>query len=149
MSTKLNLCNLDDLPALVPLVRAFHQEMNIPSDETHVTRAITPLLDGSPFGAIYLIGPRRAPLGYIAITFGWSIEYGGMDGFIDEIYIRPPVRRRGLALEALNAVGVMMQSAGITAVHLEVDTDDIATQRLYARAQYRARDRYQLMTHRL
>ncbi len=99
--TALTLAKTDDLERLTPLVAAFHQEEGISQDDDTRRAALTPLLDGSPHGAIYMIGPGRAPIGYIIVTFGWSVEFGGMDGFVDEFYIRPGVRGRGIGSEVV------------------------------------------------
>ena len=146
MSTALHLAKPTDLPKLMPLVSAFHVEMALPSEETAIERAIIPLLEGSPYGAIYLMGPARAPIGYIAVTFGWSIELGGMDAFVDELFVRPAVRSRGIASEALISVSKMLKSAGVKALHLEVDRENAAALRLYSRARFEMRDRFSLMS---
>lgn len=144
--TALHLAKPENLDKLLPLAAAFHAEMGIAADDDHRRRALTPLLEGSPFGAVYLMGPARAPIGYVVLTFGWSVEYGGMDAFVDELYIRPGVRRRGIALEALNGLRNMLRAAGIVGLHLEVDRDDAATQALYHKAGFRVHERYILMT---
>ena len=149
MSTALHLAKPDDMAKLAPLVAAFHAEMNIDSTDDSRAAAVAPLLEGSPLGAVYLLGPRRAPIGYLVITFGWSVEFGGMDAFVDEIFVRPGVRGRGMGLDALMSIRNMLKSVGVTAIHLEVDGADEATQRLYRRAHFKPRDRYMLMTQRL
>ena len=98
---------------------------------------------------VRLIGPRRAPVGYIAVTFGWSIEFGGLDGIVDELYIRPAVRKRGMGSEALHGISMALRDAGVRALHLEVDRDNDTAQRLYGRTGFQARDRYMLMTRKL
>lgn len=146
MSAALHLARPQDLDKLMPLVSAFHVEMGLGTEETALERALIPLLEGSPYGAIYLMGPARAPMGYVVLTFSWSLELGGMDGFIDEIYLRPAVRGRGIALETLQTLRKTMQSAGVTALHLEVDREDEAAQKLYRKARFELRERYSLMT---
>ena len=94
MSAALTLASLGHRDRLLPLVAAFHAEAGIETSEVQRADGITPLLEGSPHGAAYLIGPARAPIGYIVVSFGWSLEFGGMDGFIDELFIRPGVRER-------------------------------------------------------
>lgn len=144
--TALHLAKPENLDKLLPLAAAFHAERGIGTDDDHRRRALMPLLEGSPFGAVYLMGPPRAPIGYVVLTFGWSVEYGGMDAFVDELYVRPGVRRRGIALEALNGLRNMLKSAGVVGLHLEVDKEDAATQRLYQRAGFRLHERYVLMS---
>lgn len=149
MSAALHLAKPDDLDRLATLVAAFHAEQGL--DSTDVTRraGLAPLLEGIPHGAAYLIGPARAPMGYVIVSFGWSVEFGGMDGFVDEIYLRPAVRGRGIAGEVLIALPKALASGGVKALHLEVDRDNEPAKRLYARAGFTARDRYMLMSKRL
>ncbi len=69
-----------------------------------------------------------------------------MDAFIDELFIRPSVRKRGIASEVLMAISSSLAGVDVKALHLEVDRSDDATQRLYARAHFKLRDTYSLMT---
>lgn len=149
MSAALRLARPEDLDRLMGLVAAFHAEMGIEQDADQRREALIPLLQGIPHGCIYLIGPSRAPLGYIILTFGWSVEFGGMDGFVDEIYIRPAIRGRGIATEVLLDLPKALAGAGLTALHLEVDRTDEAAHKLYLRTGFKLRDRYALMSKRL
>ncbi|CUH89004.1 putative acetyltransferase [Phaeobacter sp. CECT 5382] len=146
MSAALHLARPEHLEKLLTMVEAFHAEAGLQSDDAHRRAGIAPLLDGIPYGAVYIIGPTRAPIGYIVVTFGWSVEFGGMDGFVDEIYIRPAVRGRGLAAEVLIELPKTLAEAGIKALHLEVDRNNEAALRLYQRCRFEPRDRYMLMT---
>lgn len=149
MTTAIHLATPDDAPRLLPLITAFHAEYGIERSDEQREAALMPLLQGSPLGAAWLFGPAKAPTGYTIITFGWSMEMGGMDAFVDELYIRPPVRKRGIASEVLSAIAGSLRDVGVKALHLEVDRDDEATQRLYSRAHFKMRDRYALMTREL
>ncbi len=149
MSAALHLARAEHLDPVLALVTAFHEEEGIQQDDATRRAALSPLLEGSPYGAVYIIGPTRAPIGYVVITFGWSVEFGGMDGFVDEIYIRPRVRGRGIATEVLLDLPKALAGAGLTALHLEVDRDNPTAQRLYARTGFKARERYMLMSRRL
>ncbi|WP_299404391.1 N-acetyltransferase [uncultured Roseobacter sp.] len=149
MSAALTLATPDHLEKLDALVAAFHLESGISIDTDARRAGVMPLLEGSPHGAAYLIGPPRAPIGYIVVTFGWSLEYGGLDGFIDEIYVRPGVRGRGIASETLQSLPRALAGAGLKALHLEVDRDAENTQKLYTRAGFSPRSKYMLMTRKL
>lgn len=146
MSAALHLAKPEHLEKLLAMVEAFHAEEGLETSPEHRHAGIEPLLEGIPYGAVYIIGPTRAPIGYIVVTFGWSVEFGGMDGFVDELYIRPPVRGRGLASEVLIELPKTLAQAGIKALHLEVDRDNEQAQRLYQRTRFHPRDRYMLMT---
>lgn len=147
--TKLFRASAEDLDRVLPMVAAFHEEMGIEQSDEARTRALLPLLEGSPYGEVYLAGPARAPVGYCVITFGWSVEFGGRDGFIDEIYIRKPVRNRGIGSDILRALPALLKDTNLRALHLEVDRDDVPTRALYEKMRFQPRDRYVLMSRRL
>lgn len=146
MSASLHLANPQDIEKILPLVAAYHEIEGIESDEAHRRSAIEPLLDGTPLGCIYIIGPRSAPVGYIIITFGWSVEFGGMDGFIDEFFIREKVRGRGMGTEVLEKLLPQLEAAGLRALHLEFTPNKPHLRRLYERAGFELRVNYHLMT---
>lgn len=146
--TALHLAGPEDLDRLRPMVAQFRAEMDIDQDAAAHEAALMPLLEGSPHGAAYLIGPARAPIGYIVICFGWSLEFGGMDGFVDEIWIRPGVRGRGIGLEVLTALPKALARAGLKALHLEARRDDSRLERFYRRAKFEPRPDQLLMTRR-
>ncbi|PIE13095.1 MAG: GNAT family N-acetyltransferase [Rhodobacterales bacterium] len=142
----LHLARPDDLDRLLPLVAAFHATRGIEQDDTTRRAALLPLLEGLPHGVAYLIGPRRSPVGYIVVSFGYSVERGGIEGCVDEFFIREKVRGRGMGTEVLLGLLPALEQHGIKALHLEVAHDNTAAKRLYQRAGFRARDGYHLMT---
>ncbi|MEP1765091.1 MAG: GNAT family N-acetyltransferase [Sulfitobacter sp.] len=146
MSAALTLAGPDHLEKLVSLVTSFHEEEGLETSDEERLAGLVPLLEGIPYGCVYLIGPARAPIGYIAICFGWSVQYGGLDATIDELYIRPGVRGRGIASEALVALPRALADAGMRAIHLEVDNTNSKALKLYTRAGFFLHERYQFMT---
>ena len=146
MSAALHLAGPDDLDRLMPMVSACHAERGLTSDPDRREAAVAPLLDGSPHGAVYLIGPRKSPVGFIVVTFGWSLEFGGMDGSVDEFWIRPNVRGRGMGFEVLSALLPALEGAGLRALHLEAEEGNLRAQKLYARHGFRLREGQRLMT---
>ncbi|MFV0515630.1 MAG: GNAT family N-acetyltransferase [Jhaorihella sp.] len=149
MSASLHLAGPQDLDRAIALVAACHGERGIALGEEARRAALAPLLDGVPHGALYLVGPARAPIGYVVVAFGWSVEFGGIDAVIDELYVRPAVRGRGIASEVLAALPRALAGAGVKALHLEVGRSDGTAQRLCARAGFAARSDHIRMSRRL
>lgn len=147
--TALHLARPEDIDRLLALIAAFQEEHGLALDDATRRAGLMPLLEGSPHGVAYLIGPQRAPIGYVVISFGWALEFGGMDGFVDEIYIRPGVRGRGIGSEVLTALPKALAGAGLKALHLEVKREDAATRRFYSKLRFQEREDYMLMTLRL
>lgn len=149
MSAALHLAKADDLPRLQSLVARFHDHEGIKQSDKDREAALRLLLEGSPHGAAYLIGPRQGPVGYIIVSFGYSVEMGGVDSFIDEFYIRENVRGRGMGGEVLRALMPALAEYGVKALHLEVDRENLDAKRLYTRLGFEARDTNHLMTQKL
>lgn len=63
-------------------------------------------------GALYLIGPPSSPVGYLAISFGHA-PATGTTARLEEIYVRPPVRGRGMGTESIQALSKMLSQNGI------------------------------------
>ena len=146
MTTAIHLAGADDIAPLLALMERFHVETALPHDDAHRRRAVAPLLAGSPHGAVWLIGPQRAPLGYVLIGFGWSVALAGREGVVDEVYIRPSVRGRGIGTEVLHAIAVALTGAGVRALHVRLDRVDTAAARFCARVGFAPRPDMVLMT---
>lgn len=142
MKAALHLARPEDADRLDLLVAASHAERGLDTSDDRRQAALAPLLEGSPHGAVYLIGPSRAPVGFLVITFGWSVEHGGLDGVIDDLYIRPPVRGRNIATEILLSLAPTLADAGLCALHMRLDRDDGTAQRLAHRTGFTGKDHY-------
>lgn len=149
MAAVLHTATPSDLDRLLPMVVAFHAEEGVASDEDHCRRALKPLLDGTPLGEAILIGPKLAPIGYLILSLGYSLEFGGVDAFIDEFYLRPGIRGKGMGGEILQTVCERLAKENIGAVHLEVDENNEAAQNLYRKRGFVMRGNYHLMTRKL
>lgn len=146
MSAALTLATPEHLEKLLPMVTSFHEDHGIHLSEEQRVAGLMPLLKGIPHGTAYIIGPPRSPIGYIVMSFGWSLEFGGLDGFIDELYIRRAVRGRGIASEVLHTLPKALAGVGLKALHLEVNAENESAIRLYSRAGFKSREGYHLMT---
>lgn len=123
MSTAINLARPTDDDRLLSLMARYHEERGLDYDDLHRAQVTAPLLEGSPLGAVWLIGPARSPLGYVLVSFGWSVHLGGMTGWVEEVFIRASVRNRGIGTEVLHAVAVSLGHAGLKALQVRVDDD--------------------------
>jgi ribosomal protein S18 acetylase RimI-like enzyme len=144
--TALTLARPDDLDRLAQLVAAFHEEAGITQDDTTRRAALTPLLEGSPHGVAYLIGPARAPIGYVILSFGWSVRAAGLDAMVDELYIRRAVRGRGIGSEVMVALPKALSGAGLRSLHLQVRRDDEKARRLYEKLRFSPCEDHVMMT---
>jgi len=91
---------------------------------------------------------RDKAVGYLVITFGYSLEYHGQDAFIDELFIEANYRHQGIGTKAMEFALEACRELGIHALYLEVERANIAGQALYRKFGFEDSDRY-LLTRRL
>jgi len=143
---RIRLATVEDLASLLPLVREFHALEQLRISEEERAAVVQRLLGEPGWGRIWMIFEAGKLTGYIAICIGFSIEFLGNDAFIDEFFIRPEARGRGLGTAVLNQVQVAAKALGIHALHLEVARSNARARKLYGKAQFEAREDYMLMT---
>jgi ribosomal protein S18 acetylase RimI-like enzyme len=130
-----------DRAALEAMVRAYYAEDGLAFDARRQGEAIAALLDGDALGFAWLVRLAGDTVGYVVLTLGFSLESGGRDGFIDELFIAPPWRGRGLGATVLALVEREAGTRGVKKLYLEVGHDNRAPG-LYRRAGFVDHRRY-------
>jgi GNAT superfamily N-acetyltransferase len=133
-----------DLERLLPLVARFTATQGYPFDAAGSRAALAELLARPELGRAYHVVSGEETIGYAVLCFGWSIEWGGRDAFVDELYLEPAWRGRGLGRAALRALLDEARAAGVRAVHLEVEAGNEAGQALYRSEGFEGKDRSML-----
>ena len=124
--------------------------MEIDFDDTVIMFGIAVVIavGGILYQALLHRDTMRPLLGYLAVTFGFSLEFYGRDAFIDELFIRPAFRGRGLGARALQSVEPECRALGVRALHLEVERDNAVGRELYRKQGFLDNER-QLLSKRL
>jgi ribosomal protein S18 acetylase RimI-like enzyme len=126
-----------DFPALLRMMRNLAQHPPaIPFDEGEVRGALETFVAHAELGQAWLLWWGEKPAGYVIVTLGFSFEYRGRDAFIDELYIEPEFRRKGLGRRAMEFVEEKACALGVNALHLEVDHSNDPAAELYRRGGY-------------
>jgi ribosomal protein S18 acetylase RimI-like enzyme len=82
-----------------------------------------------PHGAAFL-----AEAGDEVIGFAIASRSRADIGHVDDLYVRPAHRRRGVATTMLHHLARVLGERGVTSVALDVDADNSAARALYERA---------------
>lgn len=142
----LNIATSQNLEDLLPLMRAYHDFEEISMSDIESRNAVSPLLTDDTLGRIWLIYARGKVIGYIVITFGYSIELRGRDAYIDEFFISEPNRGLGVGSKVVTRVKSELAQHKVVALHLEVAKTNEQARRFYATLDFVPRDRYALMS---
>lgn len=113
-------------------------------NEMRARAAVEHLISCPGHGKLWVIIESERPVGYVALTLGYSLEFHGVDAFLDEIYVTPEARNRGIGTTAMRFVESKCLELGVRALHLEVERDNVRAQAFYRRSGFVDHDRYLL-----
>ena len=134
-----------DVEPLLRLVEDFHVEDGYPFREEETRVNLLRLLSDPQLGRLWVIEDAGTLAGYLVLAFGFSLEFRGRDAFVDELYVVPSHRSRGLGKQALALAETACRELGVRALHLEVERDNEEALGLYRKNGFIDHDRY-LMT---
>ncbi|MBE2180794.1 MAG: GNAT family N-acetyltransferase [Chthoniobacterales bacterium] len=149
MHHAISRAGLEDLDVLADLAGKYHAFEGIPSSREARVAALGPLLADDSLGAIFLSGDRDRATGYIAVCLGYSIEFGGRDAFVDELFVEAGCRGRGLGRALLEHAAGFLKGKGIAAVTLEVAHANPRGADFYEKIGFVKREQYFLMSRKL
>ncbi len=135
-----------DLERLLPLVADYHAFEGLKTTAAHRRRTLTELLRDPSMGIVWCVEDATELIGYLAFCYGYSLEFGGRDAFIDEFFLVPGARGRGLGANVLDQVISEAAAGGTVALHLEVAGHNVTALRLYERRGFSPRVGYEMLT---
>lgn len=149
MSGEMNLTyktvTASEVDSLLAMMREFYAHERLPFDEAIARRALDGLIHHDAFGRVWLVELDGETAGYVVLTLGYSLEFHGRDAFVDELFIKPLHRGRGVGTESLRFVETQCRALGVAALHLEVDHENFKAQSVYRQFGFADQGRY-LMT---
>lgn len=123
-----------DVGVLSALMVEFYAESEYSLDRAVAERTFTALLNAPQMGQVWLLEAGGSPAGFIVLTVSFSMEYGGLRGFVDDFFVRKPFRRRGLGTLALQAVRDECVLRGVKALLVETASANAEAVSVYRRA---------------
>jgi ribosomal protein S18 acetylase RimI-like enzyme len=135
-----------DVETLVDLMQEFYAESAYPLDRAWAAASLRQLLGDPRLGGAWIARIDGVATGYLVVTLRHSMAHGAPEGFIDDLFVRPAARRRGVARMLLDALFDDCRSRGVASVKVEVGEDNAAANALYASFGMAGNDRLVLAT---
>jgi len=123
-----------DLESLLPLVEAFQAFERIPFEIESARRNLGQLLENPRLGQALIAELAGRPIGYAILTYGYDLEFGGMDAYLTDLFIAEAERGRGRGRWLLGEVERAALAAGVQALHLMVAPQNHRAHHIYHRA---------------
>jgi GNAT superfamily N-acetyltransferase len=124
----------DDIGTLIELMGEFYGESNFPLPAANARRAFEQLLSDPRLGGIWIASTDDGPAGYVVLTVAFGMEYGGLRGIVDDLFVRPSARGHGVAAALLGAMKADCVARGVRSLYVEVGYDNDTARRVYGRA---------------
>jgi len=103
--------------------------------------SVRELLVNPSAGLVFLVCEPDSRVGYLVLSFDFSLEYGGRNAWIDELFIRPEFRGKGIGSKVLDFAIQAAHECGAKVLHLEVNRGNPAID-LYRRHGFEDHNRY-------
>ncbi|HTB94777.1 MAG TPA: GNAT family N-acetyltransferase [Candidatus Sulfotelmatobacter sp.] len=134
---------LSDLESLLLLMR--HMQQADPWTETFheptLRASLAELLANPAYGVLYIAREALEPVGYLAVCFDYSLEYRGKGAWIDELFVEPAHRGKGIGTQLLDLAEAASREHRAKFLHLEVTHGNPAIE-LYRRRGFYDHHRY-------
>jgi GNAT superfamily N-acetyltransferase len=122
-----------DAPRLLRLQASYYSEDAYPFDEAVASEVWRALLSDGRLGGAWVAEADSELVAYVVVTLVYGLEHGGRNAVVDELYVSPRWRGRGLGLRALSVVDSACLRLGVRAVHLEVENSKVRARSLCRR----------------
>lgn len=146
-SSSYRLATVADLDDVLSLQRDFYAEEGYPFAVEHMRLALATLLGDPSLGQVWVAEDAQRLVAYAVLTLGYSLEHRGRDAFVDELYVVPSHRGRGLGRAALGLMDGYCREHGVHVLLLEVEHVNEDAHALYRRAGFGAGTRHLLKKH--
>ena len=133
MDQRLRVADAADAPLLGRMLAEFNAEYGEtePSAATIAGLAAGQLADGS-IAALFIAGDPSD--GFAQLRFRTSLYADGLDACLEELWVRPSARGRGLGRALLLGAMSLAADRGATRIDLNTTVADVAARSLYASA---------------
>ena len=133
---------LSDIPTLIKLMLKFYAESGFDLNQAKAENAFSAIISNEKLGFVFLIDSNGMDVGYIVLTFRFSMEHGGLIACLDDFFIVPQNRNKGIGGDSLIQVVEFCKNASIRAITVEVGRNNNLAKKVYRHiGMYEAPDR--------
>jgi GNAT superfamily N-acetyltransferase len=135
-----------DIPQLLTLIERYWDFEEIAGLDAQRTEPLLRRLFGTPaLGAAWVAEAQGQLLGYVIVVQVLSLEHQGLMAEIDEFFVVPEARARGVGTALLAAVETALAASGCVRVQLQLGVANPKARAFYERQGFTARDGYELL----
>lgn len=122
---------LSELDELLGLIEQFYTHFSYPFEPISHRQLVADFLSQKHLGSMWFVNHQEQHVGYLALAYGFTFEFGGRDAFIDELFIAEGYRNLGLGSTALREIQQRAPSLGLKVLHLQTEKYNGRAKTLY------------------
>jgi GNAT superfamily N-acetyltransferase len=146
MNAEIRPVTAQDIPALLPLVEQYWLFEDIPYfDGARVDRELARALGDPRLMSGWIARMKGEAVGYLLAVYVFSLEHLGLTAEIDEFFVLPSARSRGIGEELLRLAEAEFVRRGCTNVALQLDRGNDRARVFYRAHGYDGRAGYDLL----
>jgi GNAT superfamily N-acetyltransferase len=124
-----------DLDLLIAMNAEYCATEGVPADPDRARAGLAPLLEDDTHGSIHMVlDSKGAPVGYAVLARSWSVEIGGAEMVLDELYVQS--RGQGFGSRAIEALAAWCRDRDVKRIFLETERPNHRARALYARHKF-------------
>ncbi|MBN1656942.1 MAG: GNAT family N-acetyltransferase [Anaerolineae bacterium] len=143
----LQVATASDLEEILGLLAAQFGEHEIELPASVLREAVAAMFERDELGFFVVAREGGKAVGLAAVSLAWTLEHGGKSAWLDELYVLPERRGRGIGTALLHEAVRHAAASGCAAVDLEVDRGHTRAEALYARAGFHPLPRSRWVRH--
>jgi GNAT superfamily N-acetyltransferase len=121
-----------DLEILIEMNADYCAAEGVASDPQRARAGFTPLLLDDTHGSVHMVlNSASTVVGYAVLARSWSVEIGGAEVVLDELFVR--TRGQGIGGRAIEALAEYCRTQGVKRIFLETERPNARARALYAR----------------
>jgi GNAT superfamily N-acetyltransferase len=144
-ASNFRIAGAGDIPQILPMMRDFYSFERLEFNEERSRRLLSTIFADERLGRVVLLHCGEELAGYMVLGFGFSLEFHGRTALLDELYVIPAYRGRGIGGAAAEHAAAICRDLGIRCLQLEADYFNDRAHEFYLRRGFRDHQRH-LMT---
>lgn len=130
-----------DIDKAVSMMKDFYAIDNYPINPAVSKSLLEEFIDDENLGKGWLILDNDKVAGYVILTFVFSFEYKGRIAFLDELYISPTGRGKGIGKQTVDFIHDQALDLSINIIYLEIEGHNTIAQNLYLSKEFTVHNR--------
>ena len=120
-----------EIDIILKMMKEFYAIDNYPIDLEVSRKLFEEFISNKNLGQSWLIYSENEIVGYVILTYIFSIEYKGGLAFLDELFIKKDFRGKGIGQQTIKFIKTEAEKSNVKMMYLEVENHNEIAQNLY------------------